>query len=82
MPYNSLDTLYRRTGNLEKALEEGRDAVRLKPDERPTTRTSAPTMPNLNRLEEAEAVYKEAESASWPLKGGEVSLPVGLSERR
>ena len=61
VPHNSLDTLYRRTGNLEKALEEGREAVRLEPDGAIYYQNLGADYVNLNRLDEAEAVYKEAE---------------------
>jgi eukaryotic-like serine/threonine-protein kinase len=69
-------------GNWEKALEEAREAMRLEPKTGSTISTSAsPT--SLNRLDEAEAVYKQAEER----KLGErvpapEPLPVGFSEGR
>ena len=69
VPYNSLDTLYRRTGNLEKALEEARNAVRLKPDGATYYQNLGADYVNLNRLDEAEAVYKEAERRKLAAEG-------------
>jgi eukaryotic-like serine/threonine-protein kinase len=60
-PFIGLEVLYRRTGNLEKALEEGREALRLAPDAWIIYQSLGADYVNLNRLDEAEAMYKEAE---------------------
>ena len=48
-------------GNYEKALEESREALRLGPDKGNNYANLGVAYQNLNRLEEAEAVYKQAE---------------------
>ena len=47
-------------GNYEKALDEGREAMRLDPDATYSYLNLAEDYMNLNRLEEAEAVFKQA----------------------
>ena len=68
-PFIGLDTLYRRTGNLEKALEEGREALRLAPDAALLYPSLSADYVNLNRLDEAEAMYKEAERRKLAAEG-------------
>jgi DNA-binding winged helix-turn-helix (wHTH) protein/tetratricopeptide (TPR) repeat protein len=60
-PYNRLDVLYRRLGNREKALEEARETLRLAPNSATSYTNLAADYVNLNRLDEAEAVYRLAE---------------------
>ncbi len=48
-------------GDYEKNLEASREAMRLEPDDEVTMATSATLTRILNRLAEAEAVYKQAE---------------------
>ena len=47
-------------GNLEKALEEARESVRLEPDSGSNYEALCFAYINLNRLDEAEAVFKQA----------------------
>ena len=69
VPFLALDTLYRRTGNLEKALEEGREALRRAPDGMIIYQNLGADYVNLNRLDEAEAMYKEAERRKLAAEG-------------
>jgi len=48
-------------GNFEKALEEAKEAIRLDPDDGYDYVNLAGEYMNLNRLDEAEAVFKQAE---------------------
>ena len=68
-PFIGLDTLYRRTGNLEKALDEGREALRMAPDASVIYQSLGADYVNLNRLDEAEAMYKEAERRKLAAQG-------------
>jgi eukaryotic-like serine/threonine-protein kinase len=68
-PFLALDTLYRRTGNLERALDESREALRLAPDAATPYQNVGADYVNLNRLDEAEAVYKEAERRKLAAEG-------------
>ena len=68
-PFIGLDALYRRTGNPEKAVEEGREALRLAPDTAIIYQNLGADYVNLNRLDEAEAVYKEAERRKLAAEG-------------
>jgi serine/threonine protein kinase/tetratricopeptide (TPR) repeat protein len=69
--YGNLAFISGSLGNLEKSLEENREALRLEPN----TGTSYASLGNayvsLNRLDEAEAVYKQAEQRKL---GGEFLL--------
>jgi len=60
-PYTTLGFIYRWLGNLEKALEEAREAMRLEPNSARSHYNLADDYVALNRLEEAEAVFKQAE---------------------
>jgi DNA-binding winged helix-turn-helix (wHTH) protein/Tfp pilus assembly protein PilF len=61
VPYNNLRGLYAVFGKYEKALEEGREAVRLEPGNEDNYFGLGHTYIALNRLDEAAAVFKQAE---------------------
>jgi eukaryotic-like serine/threonine-protein kinase len=60
-PYLTLAMMYRRLGNPEKALEEAHEAMRLEPNSALSYFNLGFNYVVLNRLEEAEAVFKRAE---------------------
>src|ERR1035438_8294904 len=61
-PYNRLVAdISMPLGNWEKALEEGREAMRLEPNSEGNYANLGLGYASLNRLDEAEAVYKQAE---------------------
>ena len=60
-PYRRLGNISATLGNWEKALEEWREALRLEPNMVANYLNLAQTYMILNRLDEAEAVYKQAE---------------------
>ncbi len=61
-PYTTLGFIYRTMlGNPEKALEEAREAMRLEPNHSFSYDNLGIDYSVLNRLEEAEAVFKQAE---------------------
>jgi DNA-binding winged helix-turn-helix (wHTH) protein/tetratricopeptide (TPR) repeat protein len=59
--YSHLAPIYGDLGNLEKALEAGREVLRLEPNSVDTYELLGFSYMNLNRLDEAEAVFKQAE---------------------
>jgi tetratricopeptide (TPR) repeat protein len=61
IPYNNLGLIYGVLGNSEKALEECRESLRLAPTNVTNYLNVANAYTSLNRLDEAEAVYKQAE---------------------
>jgi eukaryotic-like serine/threonine-protein kinase len=61
IPYNNLGLIYGALGNSEKALEECRESLRLAPTNVTNYLNVANAYTSLNRLDEAEAVYKQAE---------------------
>ena len=61
-PYGNLGDIYDKLGNREKALEEDREAMRLQPNQETVYANLGGDYANLNRLDEAEAVYKQAET--------------------
>jgi serine/threonine protein kinase len=61
VPYTNLGLISGNFGNLEKLLEEDREALRLEPDDGDNYANLIGSFANLNRLDEAEAVYKQAE---------------------
>ena len=61
MPYANLGFIYASLGNWEKALEEAREAMRLEPNNGINYTNLGDDYASLNRLDEAEAVYKQAE---------------------
>lgn len=68
-PYNCLGTLYARLGDPEKALEEHREALRRAPDRAVNYQNVAAQLVSLGRLDEAEAVYKQAEDRNLLFQG-------------
>jgi DNA-binding winged helix-turn-helix (wHTH) protein/tetratricopeptide (TPR) repeat protein len=60
-PYITLGLIYKRLGNPEKALEEAREAMRLEPNHALCYWNVGSDYVVLNRLDEAEAVFKQAE---------------------
>lgn len=52
-------------GNLEKALEENREGMRLEPNNHQVYGNLAYYYTNVNRLDEADALYKQAEERKW-----------------
>jgi eukaryotic-like serine/threonine-protein kinase len=64
--YRALGVIYRWLGNFDKALEESREAYRLTKD---NLQNLAADYVNLNRLDEAEAIYREAEDRNLPFEG-------------
>ena len=60
-PYGNLGVISANLGNWEKALEETLEALRLEPNSAVNAGNVGTVFVNLNRLEEAEAVYKQAE---------------------
>jgi DNA-binding winged helix-turn-helix (wHTH) protein/tetratricopeptide (TPR) repeat protein len=60
-PYANLGVVYGCLGNWEKALEETREGLRLEPSNQVSYGNLAKDYTTLNRLDEAQAVYKQAE---------------------
>ncbi len=60
-PYANLVFISATLGNLEKAFEEAREAMSREPDNWATYNNLGANYQNLNRLDGAEAVYKQAE---------------------
>ncbi len=61
LPYRRLGTISGTLGNWEKSLEERRAALRLEPNSATNYNCLGNTYMALNRLNEAEAVFKQAE---------------------
>jgi serine/threonine protein kinase/tetratricopeptide (TPR) repeat protein len=61
MPYVYMPFFSTTLGNHEKALEQAREALRLEPDRADSYANAGNCYANLNRLDEAEGVYKRAE---------------------
>jgi serine/threonine protein kinase/tetratricopeptide (TPR) repeat protein len=61
VPYGEVAFISGNLGNLEKAFEECREAMRLEPDNETSYANLGYAYATLNRLDEAEAVYKSAE---------------------
>jgi tetratricopeptide (TPR) repeat protein len=61
MPYRALGFISGNLGNWEKALEEHREALRLEPNNGANYVNLGADFTALDRLDEAEAVYKQAE---------------------
>jgi serine/threonine protein kinase/tetratricopeptide (TPR) repeat protein len=61
VPYGNLGFISSALGNYEKDLEESREALRLEPNNAISYGNVGGTLASLNRLDEAEAVYKQAE---------------------
>ncbi len=60
-PYSELAIIYSELGNHERELEEDRGTVRLAPNYGNAYQNLAAGYINLNRLDEAEAVYRQVE---------------------
>jgi tetratricopeptide (TPR) repeat protein/predicted Ser/Thr protein kinase len=61
LPYTNLGDIYGILGNWEKALQEASGALRLEPNDENNYLNLGNDYANLNRLDEAETVYKQAE---------------------
>ncbi len=68
-PYRSLGFISTDLGNWEKALEEFREARRLEPNNAVNYLDLGIAYTTLNRLDEAEAVYKQAEERKLENEG-------------
>ncbi|MGA2904466.1 MAG: winged helix-turn-helix domain-containing protein [Candidatus Korobacteraceae bacterium] len=60
-PYTNLNFIYICLGSWDKALEEARAAIRLRPNTAGNYPNLAIVYTSLNRLDDAEAVFKQAE---------------------
>jgi tetratricopeptide (TPR) repeat protein len=60
-PYTNLADIYRQLGNPSKALEEAREALRLEPNHALNCYNVGLDCIILNRLQEAESVFEQAE---------------------
>ena len=60
-PYTNLNFIYICLGSWDKALEEARAAIRLRPNTASNYPNLAIVYTSLNRLDDAEAVFKQAE---------------------
>jgi eukaryotic-like serine/threonine-protein kinase len=60
-PHTGLAGIYGVLGNWERSLDEAREALRLEPNDWTNYTSLSLAYENLNRLDEAEAVYKQAE---------------------
>src|SRR5208337_3878569 len=70
IPYRGLGNLSAMLGNWEKALEEHREALRLEPTDGFNYSNVGGAYMRLNRLDEAEAVYKQEEDRKLENEGG------------
>jgi eukaryotic-like serine/threonine-protein kinase len=61
VPYNDLGHIYAAAARYDKSLEEAREALRLEPDTGANYANLADYYVSLNHLDEAEAVFKQAE---------------------
>ena len=61
LPYQNLGIVSANLGNLEKSLDEAREALRLEPNAANNYDNLGASYTKLNRLAEAEAVFKQAE---------------------
>jgi serine/threonine protein kinase/Tfp pilus assembly protein PilF len=59
-PYGNLGFIYGSLGNYEKSLQEAREALRLEPNNAVSYLNLGNVYTGLNRLDEAESVYKQA----------------------
>ena len=72
--HNILGGLYGRLGNHEKSAEEFREALRLAPNTAVHYQNLAGVLVSLNRLDEAEAVYRLSDERHLPYEGRPKSL--------
>ncbi len=68
-PYRKLGAIFARLGNREKALEQQREALRLEPSNGDNYVNLAQDYIDLDRLDEAEAVCKQAEERKLENEG-------------
>jgi DNA-binding winged helix-turn-helix (wHTH) protein/Tfp pilus assembly protein PilF len=68
-PYSNLAGFYGRLGNCEKALEEAQEALRLDSDDQDSYATVGYLFMCLNRLDEAQAAFKQAEERHLESEG-------------
>jgi len=61
LPYGNLASVYGNLGKLERGLEDSREAMRLDPNRENNYGNLGAAYMSLNRLDEAESVYKQAE---------------------
>jgi eukaryotic-like serine/threonine-protein kinase len=61
VPYRDLGFVSAALGNYERALEVGKEAIRLQPNDQDNYANLGNSYTNLNRLDEAEEIYKQAE---------------------
>jgi len=69
LAYTNLGSISGNLGNWEKALEEDREALRLEPNSAVNYFNLALAYTTLNRLEEADAVYKQAKERKLEIEG-------------
>jgi eukaryotic-like serine/threonine-protein kinase len=69
IPDVNLGFIYAALGNWEKALEQSREALRLEPNNLVAHLNVGNAYTNLNRLDEGEAVYKQAEERKLESEG-------------
>jgi DNA-binding winged helix-turn-helix (wHTH) protein/tetratricopeptide (TPR) repeat protein len=72
--HNALGILYKRLGNHDKSVEESREALRLNPNAAVYYQNLGADLVSLNRLDEAEAVYKLSDERNLPYAGRPKSL--------
>jgi DNA-binding winged helix-turn-helix (wHTH) protein/tetratricopeptide (TPR) repeat protein len=69
LAYTNLGSISGNLGNWEKALEEDRQALRLEPNSAVNYYNLALAYTTLNRLEEADLVYKQAKERKLEIEG-------------
>jgi tetratricopeptide (TPR) repeat protein len=69
VPYGALGYISASLGNLERALEEAQEGMRLEPDNWAYYVNLGESYQALNRLDEAEAVYKQADERKLETEG-------------
>jgi DNA-binding winged helix-turn-helix (wHTH) protein/tetratricopeptide (TPR) repeat protein len=69
LAYTNLGSISGTLGNWEKALQEDRQALRLEPNSAVNYFNLALAYTTLNRLEEADAVYKQAKERKLEIEG-------------
>jgi tetratricopeptide (TPR) repeat protein len=74
VPYTAGGVIYRRLGQLEKALEVHREALRRAPDQASNYSNVAADLVSIGRLDDAEAVFKQAEDRNLVFQGHARSL--------
>jgi tetratricopeptide (TPR) repeat protein len=68
-PHTNLVFIFGSLGRWEKALEEAREAMRLQPNSQTNYSNLGEAYTSLNRLDEAEAVYKQAQERKLESEG-------------